>query len=64
VGGKTGTAETGDPRQLPHSWFIGFAPADNPRFAIAVIKEFAGYGSEEAAPVGKKVLEAALKLGQ
>ena len=64
VGGKTGTAETGDPRQLPHSWFIGFAPADDPRFAIAVIKEFAGYGSEEAAPVGKKVLEAALKLGQ
>jgi peptidoglycan glycosyltransferase len=64
VGGKTGTAETGDPSQLPHSWFIGFAPADNPRLAIAVLKEFAGYGSEEAAPVGKKVLEAALKLGQ
>jgi peptidoglycan glycosyltransferase len=64
VGGKTGTAETGDSRQPPHSWFIGFAPADNPRFAIAVLKEFAGYGSEEAAPVGKKVLEAALKLGQ
>ncbi|MEW6232627.1 MAG: penicillin-binding protein 2 [Chloroflexota bacterium] len=62
VGGKTGTAESGDFKARPHSWFIGFAPAEDPRLAIAVIKEFAGYGSEEAAPAAKKIMEAALAL--
>jgi peptidoglycan glycosyltransferase len=64
MGGKTGTAETGDPTKPPHSWFIGFAQgqnATNATYAIAVIKEFTGYGSEEAAPAAKKVLEAAIK---
>ncbi len=61
MGGKTGTAETGDPSKPPHSWFIGFAEGKEATFAIAVIKEFTGYGSEEAAPAAKKVLEAAIK---
>src|SRR6185503_14177094 len=38
VAGKSGTAEL-DPGQRPHSWFIGFAPYDNPEVAIAVIIE-------------------------
>jgi peptidoglycan glycosyltransferase len=38
VAGKSGTAEL-DPGTKPHSWFIGFAPADNPQVAIAVIVE-------------------------
>ena len=38
VAGKSGTAEL-DPGNKPHSWFIGFAPADNPQIAIAVIVE-------------------------
>jgi peptidoglycan glycosyltransferase len=38
VAGKSGTAEL-DPGNKPHSWFIGFAPADNPQVAIAVIVE-------------------------
>src|SRR4029079_8527340 len=41
VAGKSGTAELG-PNQQPHSWFIGFAPYDNPQVAIAVLDEHAG----------------------
>lgn len=68
VAGKTGTAEIGDRNkngvidadERPHSWFIGFAPAENPEFAIAVIAENAGEGSRVAGPVAAKVLAAAL----
>jgi peptidoglycan glycosyltransferase len=48
--GKSGTAELGG-RGEPHSWFIGFAPAEAPRVAIAVIVERAGRGGEVAAPI-------------
>ncbi len=58
VGGKTGTAEVGD--GTSHSWFIGFAPADDPRVAVAVVMEHKGSGSEFATPAGKKVMQAAL----
>lgn len=65
VAGKTGTAENGvnDPYTL---WFTGFAPADNPRVAIAVViedgggKGQSGRGNTLAAPVAKKVMEAVL----
>ncbi|HEX2924074.1 MAG TPA: penicillin-binding transpeptidase domain-containing protein [Chloroflexota bacterium] len=59
VGGKTGSAETG-PDQKTHSWFIGYAPADNPTVAVAVIMENKGPGSDFATPAGRKVMEAAL----
>ena len=59
VAGKTGTAE--NPRGRPDAWFIGYAPAENPRFAIAVVLENAGYGGEQAAPVAREVLQAALQ---
>lgn len=59
VAGKTGTAENsqGD----PHAWFIGFAPADNPQVAIAVIVENAGFGGSTAAPIARQVFRAALQ---
>lgn len=68
MGGKTGTAETGvepgpgvDPETLrPHSWFIGFAPAEEPRYAVAVIIENGGAGSAVAAPVAARLLASAL----
>lgn len=64
VAGKTGTAQNsvGD----PHAWFIGFAPADAPRYAVAVIVENGGSFGQEAtggviaAPVARQVLGAAL----
>ncbi|MFG6402537.1 MULTISPECIES: peptidoglycan D,D-transpeptidase FtsI family protein [unclassified Microbacterium] len=65
VGGKTGTAENGDNR--PYSlWFTGFAPADDPQVAVAVVVEDgggqgqAGSGGTLAAPIAKKVMEAVL----
>jgi peptidoglycan glycosyltransferase len=60
VGGKTGTAEVGD--GTAHSWFIGFAPADAPRVAVAVIMEHQGSGSDFATPAGQSVLRTALNV--
>ncbi len=60
VGGKTGTAETAVQAD-PHSWFIGFVPGDSPRYAIAVVMERAGFGSAQAAPAARKVMEALLQ---
>ncbi len=48
--GKSGTAELGGSGE-PHSWFIGFAPAEAPRIAIAVVVERAGRGGEVASPI-------------
>lgn len=50
VAGKSGTAELGGSGE-PHSWFIGFAPVDHPRIAIAVIVERGGRGGARAAPL-------------
>jgi len=60
VAGKTGTAEVanGD----PHAWFIGFAPAQNPKIVVAVIVENGGLGSKGAAPLAKRVIQKALTL--
>jgi peptidoglycan glycosyltransferase len=66
VAGKTGTAES--PGGPPHAWFIGFAPAQAPRFAIAVIVERGGdvgdeaTGGRVAAPVAGNVLARLLAL--
>ena len=69
VAGKTGTAENigADGKADPYTlWFTGFAPANDPRFAITVLIEDGGgmgtngYGNLLAAPVAKKVLEAVL----
>jgi peptidoglycan glycosyltransferase len=62
--GKTGTAELG-PGQEPHSWFIGFAPAQSsaaPAIAVAVIVEGGGSGSGRAAPIGGAVMAEWLRL--
>jgi peptidoglycan glycosyltransferase len=64
--GKTGTAELG-PNTPPHSWFIGFAPAEDgatPAIAVAVIVESGGSGSGRAAPIGGAVMAEWLKLLQ
>jgi penicillin-binding protein A len=53
--GKSGTAELGG-SGAPHSWFIGFAPVENPRVAIAVVVERGGRGGERAAPLAGDML--------
>ena len=62
VGGKTGTAEAGAAGSTPHSWFIGYAPADEPRVAIAVIMEHKGSGTDFATPAAHTVLKRALEV--
>lgn len=57
VAGKTGTATV--PGTIPTSWFVGYAPADDPRYAVAVAVEEAGGGSRVAAPIARRILEAA-----
>lgn len=47
--GKTGTAQ--NPHGKDHSWFVGFAPVENPRIAVAVLVENVGYGGSFAAPI-------------
>lgn len=53
--GKTGTAQ--NPHGADHSVFVGFAPWDNPKIAIAVIVENGGWGATWAAPIASLVVE-------
>lgn len=55
---KTGTAEFGDPKDRTHGWLTAFAPADDPQIVVTALVEAGGEGSDVAAPVVKKVLEA------
>ncbi|MEK7571904.1 MAG: penicillin-binding transpeptidase domain-containing protein [Patescibacteria group bacterium] len=54
---KTGTAQHGGEKTLPHAWITLFAPAYNPEVVVTVLVEESGEGSKIAAPVAKKVLE-------
>jgi peptidoglycan glycosyltransferase len=58
VAGKTGTAETGREGRND-AWFIGFAPAEAPRYAFAVlVEDTEGTGGDVAAPIAASVLRA------
>jgi len=59
--GKSGTAELGGKGE-PHSWFIGFAPVENPRVVIAVLVERGGRGGERAAPLAGSLMERYFEL--
>lgn len=74
-GGKTGTAQVFSlrgqryvegkvsERLRDHSWYIAFAPAHQPKIALAVIVENGGFGSQSAAPIARQVMDFYL-LGQ
>jgi peptidoglycan glycosyltransferase len=63
VAGKTGTAETGN-SGINTTWFITFAPADNPKVAVAVtLQNQHGFGGTTAAPIAKVLLQAVLNQG-
>jgi peptidoglycan glycosyltransferase len=62
VAGKTGTAETQIGTAINNVWFIAFAPATDPRVAIAVTLEHVpGQGASFAAPVAREVMEVLLR---
>ena len=70
VAGKTGTAQV-IAQKIPgqrlsestqdHAWFVGYAPADRPKIAVAVLVEHGGHGGAAAAPVARKVIEEYLR---
>ncbi|HQF03493.1 MAG TPA: penicillin-binding protein 2 [Phycicoccus sp.] len=66
VAGKTGTAQHAA-GAAPHAWFMTFAPADDPKIAIAVVVEDGGqlgneaFGGTVAAPIARAMIEAALR---
>ena len=49
--------------ELTHAWFTGFAPAENPRIAFAVLVEYGGSGGRVAGDVAKDLLEACVEHG-
>jgi penicillin-binding protein 2 len=69
VGGKTGTAQVYSlrgsryvagrvaERLRDHSWFIAYAPAENPSIALAVLVENGGFGAQSAAPIARQVID-------
>lgn len=65
VGGKTGTAQS-TPERPPYAWFVSFAPAKNPKVAVAVLVESSNTGRDEiaggrlAGPIARAVMEAVL----
>ncbi|PKL88753.1 MAG: penicillin-binding protein 2 [Ignavibacteriae bacterium HGW-Ignavibacteriae-2] len=59
IAGKTGTVQ--NPHGKDHALFVAFAPFDNPKIAVAVIVENAGFGSTHAAPIAKEVINAYLQ---
>jgi peptidoglycan glycosyltransferase len=59
--GKSGTAQVDDVAR-PHGWFIGFAPAEAPRIAIAVLLQQGGFASEKAVPMAGDLMGFYLKL--
>ncbi|MCH5138097.1 penicillin-binding protein 2 [Clostridiaceae bacterium UIB06] len=63
VCGKTGTADhqVEGKDAPPHSWFIGFAPYDNPQVAVAIIVEDGGQGGKAAARIASEVMRTALR---
>lgn len=56
VAGKTGTAEVGGDL-APHSWFVAFAPAEDPRIAISIIVENGETGGGKAAAISKNLIK-------
>ena len=62
VCGKTGTAENKN-KDKDHSVFMGFAPKDNPKIAIAVYVENGGYGAVFGVPIGALMMEQYLTGG-
>lgn len=60
VAGKTATAQTGKIRngeEIYNAWFAGYFPADNPKYAVAILKEDGGEGAVSCAPVFRDIAE-------
>ncbi len=54
VAGKTGTAQ--NPHGKDHAWFIAFSPVENPKIALAILVENAGFGGAISAPIARELI--------
>lgn len=61
IAGKTGTAQ--NPHGQDHAWFIAFAPVENPKIALAVLVENAGFGGTISAPIARELIKYYIKGG-
>jgi peptidoglycan glycosyltransferase len=61
IAGKTGTAETGLPGGINDRWFVGFYPAESPKYAFAVMTEGTGFGATGAGPIAASIVQAVKK---
>ncbi|MBO5859437.1 MAG: penicillin-binding protein 2 [Clostridia bacterium] len=60
VAGKTATAQTGQSvngEEIYNAWFAGYFPADNPKYAVVILKENGGEGAVSCAPVFKEIAQ-------
>ena len=60
AGGKTATAQTGvfvDGVEQTNSWFVGFLPAEKPRYVVAILAEQGSSGGSDCAPVFKEIAD-------
>ncbi len=62
IAGKTGTAERAG--YADQSWYVALAPAQNPRYVVAVTAEEGGFGADTAAPVTQQILNELLKVNE
>jgi len=61
LAGKTGTAQNSQDPLHDHAWFVGFAPAHDPKIVVAVMLEFGGHG-DRAARIASKIIQAYLHV--
>jgi len=59
IAGKTGTAQ--NPGGEDHAWFVGYAPREAPKIAVAVLIEHGGHGGATAAPIAQSIIRVALQ---
>lgn len=60
VAGKTGTAQNEPKEDI--SWYVGYAPADDPRYVVAVMVQQGGGGGQTAAPITRRIFEGLLDV--
>lgn len=64
IAGKSGSAQGGSATASPtHSWFLGYAPAENPQIAVVVVYEHGGGGAKVAGCTVKRIIETAARQG-
>jgi penicillin-binding protein 2 len=66
LAGKTGTAQSGkyapNGKELNFAWFVGFAPADNPKIVVAMMTEYVPFQGATTATLAAKIIEAYLHV--